>query len=561
MCIPSICLSSFELLTVMLARFYFIFVCSLFFSAVSYHFIRLFSVSFSLHFPDSPSLGLFLTRPAMTLYVLRRGLFSSSLYISRRTAAPVIIVVCHPDRCYSHRKCLYPYHHLLPLIIFYSFLYTLFFQMSNSASSSASRRSRSVQNPHRSCYYPSWPNSSRRGNSGAALNSRAERRAAAVANASCAWREMPRGSPGTPADYLEALRRDQFSVHRHFDSRLRGSRGRVHQRRGSSSSHAAGNGSTPLRQSRTPSPPRRPSTVSALKFSFSVRYHPRLPLLLQMGRRDFVGLSSSSVDCLQNSPFSDVRYSLSSIPRNSSVEPLGDNADLARIVSVVLEQLLAASNVWSGIIGGCLDAFSSRQRVVNAIVESDSRVALSRVRDQGVVTDQCDIRVPFRSERSEVDDVCTFRCTNCSGIVCAPVYQCIRGHLVCWFCKPMESDCSICLLPFGHHRNLAIEEFIRARSFPCRYRSLGCDVTALSGSWNYHVQACSYAPAGARNRSSFEPVRLRLLSPAPVNSDSSLSDNDRGSQSAASSSSCRYRRKSFSPMLSVSSRGSAANSD
>ena len=63
-----------------------------------------------------------------------------------------------------------------------------------------------------------------------------------------------------------------------------------------------------------------------------------------------------------------------------------------------------------------------------------------------------------------------FECPCCFEYILPPIWQCIRGHLICTSCKDKVSLCPTCqqkLDPIS--RNLTLEKISESLQFPCKY--------------------------------------------------------------------------------------------
>ncbi|CAB3365773.1 Hypothetical predicted protein [Cloeon dipterum] len=95
---------------------------------------------------------------------------------------------------------------------------------------------------------------------------------------------------------------------------------------------------------------------------------------------------------------------------------------------------------------------------------------------------------------SNADLVSLFECPVCFDHVLPPIQQCQSGHLVCASCRPKLSCCPTCRGPLGNIRNLAMERVAMTVMFPCKYASMGCELTLSHTDKVEHEDSCDFRP-------------------------------------------------------------------
>eukprot|EP01083_Nonionella_stella_P047995 128563_1 len=87
-------------------------------------------------------------------------------------------------------------------------------------------------------------------------------------------------------------------------------------------------------------------------------------------------------------------------------------------------------------------------------------------------------------------------CPICTRPVCAPVYQCTSGHVICTKCKeslPQPKKCPSCRVILGDIRVRALESLAETVPYPCENVEYGCPESLPAPTRAVHEENCKYA--------------------------------------------------------------------
>ncbi|KAF1742123.1 hypothetical protein MXB_1533 [Myxobolus squamalis] len=86
-----------------------------------------------------------------------------------------------------------------------------------------------------------------------------------------------------------------------------------------------------------------------------------------------------------------------------------------------------------------------------------------------------------------------FECPVCYEYITPPIFQCVRGHLVCMDCFPKLSSCPTCRDSYQVcARNLMMEKMSNCINFPCKYAHNGCTEQHTGATKSAHELTCSH---------------------------------------------------------------------
>nr|CAD7401008.1 unnamed protein product [Timema cristinae] len=85
-----------------------------------------------------------------------------------------------------------------------------------------------------------------------------------------------------------------------------------------------------------------------------------------------------------------------------------------------------------------------------------------------------------------------YECPICFEYILTPILQCTNGHLVCGDCRFTNGHCALCMGPNAIIRNFEMENLARIISFPCKYKSIGCEVSVLHKDLFSHHDMCEF---------------------------------------------------------------------
>nr|XP_023016043.1 uncharacterized protein LOC111505466 [Leptinotarsa decemlineata]XP_023016044.1 uncharacterized protein LOC111505466 [Leptinotarsa decemlineata] len=82
-------------------------------------------------------------------------------------------------------------------------------------------------------------------------------------------------------------------------------------------------------------------------------------------------------------------------------------------------------------------------------------------------------------------------CPICSIYMCAPIFNCPKGHSVCSSCRKSIKNCPLCKSIMGESRNYILEEISESVEIPCHNAELGCQFSGLVRDTIEHENNCS----------------------------------------------------------------------
>ena len=86
-------------------------------------------------------------------------------------------------------------------------------------------------------------------------------------------------------------------------------------------------------------------------------------------------------------------------------------------------------------------------------------------------------------------------CTTCLEVPeeC-PIYQCEKGHILCFSCREKLVDCPVCKVPLGWIRSLTSEKILDQCSRSCEFEKYGCKAKVHDMNSEAHKDDCQYKP-------------------------------------------------------------------
>ena len=106
----------------------------------------------------------------------------------------------------------------------------------------------------------------------------------------------------------------------------------------------------------------------------------------------------------------------------------------------------------------------------------------------------------FLSELDVQKLLSQFECPVCMNHITPPILQCLNGHIICREChrKLSPKTCPTCrkLMPTEDNHNLALEQMAvnMGLKFPCKFQTIGCQMTVLFSDKASHENCCKYEP-------------------------------------------------------------------
>ncbi|CAG7824691.1 unnamed protein product [Allacma fusca] len=89
-----------------------------------------------------------------------------------------------------------------------------------------------------------------------------------------------------------------------------------------------------------------------------------------------------------------------------------------------------------------------------------------------------------------------FECPVCFDPIVPPFNQCTSGHLLCHNCLPRLETCPVCRVAIDKKiriRNLHLENLAGQFTYPCPFKSLGCEVALQLGEIDNHKLDCPFS--------------------------------------------------------------------
>jgi len=74
----------------------------------------------------------------------------------------------------------------------------------------------------------------------------------------------------------------------------------------------------------------------------------------------------------------------------------------------------------------------------------------------------------------------------------SPIYQCVRGHIVCSECRANVSVCPQCREPMGNIRSLVSEKMLEKMPSTCKFSDQGCQVEMMQTLLKEHEKECPF---------------------------------------------------------------------
>ena len=106
----------------------------------------------------------------------------------------------------------------------------------------------------------------------------------------------------------------------------------------------------------------------------------------------------------------------------------------------------------------------------------------------------------FLSELDVQKLLSQFECPVCMNHITPPILQCLNGHIICREChrKLSPKTCPTCRkpMPTEDNHNLALEQMAvnMGLKFPCKFQTIGCQMSVLFSDKASHEKCCQYEP-------------------------------------------------------------------
>lgn len=84
------------------------------------------------------------------------------------------------------------------------------------------------------------------------------------------------------------------------------------------------------------------------------------------------------------------------------------------------------------------------------------------------------------------------KCPHCHDVAIPPVYECLKGHMICSTCRKTINSCRLCKAAFNGTRTFFYESVFDSKTFPCKYNLEGCPEVVTGKLLKVHQENCNF---------------------------------------------------------------------